>query len=57
VAIRDDGFDVLITGIGTLRYARDKLLPRRPLDLAAERERDLVVVGPCKVGARFSFER
>jgi hypothetical protein len=57
VAIRDDGFDVLITGIGTLRYARDKLLPRRPLDLAAERERDLAVVGPCKVGARFSFER
>jgi len=29
VAIRQGGLDILVTGIGVLRYARDELLPHR----------------------------
>lgn len=51
VAIRDDGFDVLITGIGTLRYARDELLPRRPgqVRFAEQRAADWETLRPCLV--------
>jgi hypothetical protein len=51
VAIRDDGFDVLVTGIGTLRYARDELLPRRPgqVRFAEQRAADWETLRPCVV--------
>lgn len=51
VAIRDDGFDVLVTGIGVLRYARDELLPRRPgqVRFAEQRAADWDALRPCVV--------
>lgn len=51
IAIRDDGFDVLITGIGTLRYARDELVPRRPgqVRFAEQRAADWERLRPCVV--------
>ena len=30
VTIRDDGFDVLVTGVGIVPYSREELVPRRP---------------------------
>jgi hypothetical protein len=51
VAIRDDGFDVLVTGVGVLRYARDELLPRRPgqVRFAEQRAADWDALRPCVV--------
>ncbi len=51
VAIRDDGFDVLVTGIGVLRYARDELMPRRPgqVRFAEQRAADWDALRPCVV--------
>jgi len=51
VAIRDDGFDVLVTGIGVVRYARDELLPRRPgqVRFAEQRAADWDALRPCVV--------
>jgi len=51
VAIRDDGLDVLVTGIGVLRYARDELLPRRPgqVRFAEQRAADWDALRPCVV--------
>lgn len=51
VAIRDGGFDVLVTGIGVLRYARDELLPRRPgqVRFAEQRAADWDALRPCVV--------
>ncbi len=51
VAIREDGFDVLVTGIGTVRYARDELLPRRPgqVRFAERRAVDWEALRPCVV--------
>jgi hypothetical protein len=51
VAIHEDGFDVLVTGIGTVRYARDELLPRRPgqVRFAEQRAADWEALRPCVV--------
>lgn len=51
VGIRDDGLDVLVTGIGTLRYARDELVPRRPgqVRFADQRAADWEALRPCVV--------
>ena len=51
VAIRDDGLDVLVTGVGVLRYARDELLPRRPgqVRFAEQRAADWAALRPCVV--------
>jgi hypothetical protein len=51
VAIREDGFDVLVAGIGTVRYARDELLPRRPgqVRFAEQRAADWETLRPCVV--------
>ncbi len=51
VAIREDGLDILITGIGVLRYARDELLPRRPgqMRFAEQRAADWEALRRCVV--------
>ncbi|HSM93022.1 MAG TPA: nucleotidyltransferase domain-containing protein [Anaeromyxobacteraceae bacterium] len=51
VAIRDDGFDVLVTGVGVVRYTREELLPRRPgqLRFAEQRAADWEALRPCVV--------
>jgi hypothetical protein len=51
VAIREDGLDVLVTGTGVLRYARDELLPRRPgqVRFAEQRAADWDALRPCVV--------
>jgi hypothetical protein len=51
VAIRGDGFDVLVTGIGVVRYSRDELLPRRPgqVRFAERRAADWDALRPCVV--------
>jgi len=51
VAIRDDGFDVLVTGVGVLRYSREELLPRRPgqVAFAEQRAADWEALRPCVV--------
>jgi hypothetical protein len=51
VAIRDDGFDVLVTGIGILRHARNELTPRRPgqVRFAEQRAADWDALRPCVV--------
>lgn len=48
VAIRDGGFDVLVTGFGVVRYARDELLPRRPgqVRFAERRASDWEILRP-----------
>lgn len=51
VAIRDDGFDVLVTGMGVVRYTREELLPRRPgqVRFAEQRAADWEALRPCVV--------
>jgi len=51
VAIREDGLDILVTGIGVLRYARDELLPRRPgqIRFAEQRAADWEALRKCVV--------
>jgi RNA repair pathway DNA polymerase beta family len=51
VAIRQDGLDILVTGIGVLRYARDELLPRRPgqVRFAEQRAADWEALRKCVV--------
>jgi len=51
VAIRGEGFDVLVTGIGTVRYARDELVPRRPgqVRFAEQRAAGWDTLRPCVV--------
>ena len=51
VAVRDDGLDVLVTGVGVLRYARAELLPRRPgqVRYAERREADWSALRACVV--------
>lgn len=51
VAIRDEGFDVLVTGIGIVRYSRNDLLPRRPgqVRFAEQRAADWDALRPCVV--------
>lgn len=51
VAIRDDGFDVLVTGVGVLRYAREELMPRRPgqVRFAEQRAADWDALRPCVI--------
>jgi RNA repair pathway DNA polymerase beta family len=51
VAIREDGLDVLVTGVGVLRYARDELMPRRPgqVRFAEQRAADWDALRPCVV--------
>ncbi len=51
VAIREDGLDVLVTGVGVVKYARDELLPRRPgqVRFAGQRAADWDALRPCVV--------
>jgi hypothetical protein len=51
VRSRDGGFDVLITGVGELWYARDELTPRREGQLAwaHRREAGWQALFPCRV--------
>ncbi|HET9594061.1 MAG TPA: nucleotidyltransferase domain-containing protein, partial [Anaeromyxobacteraceae bacterium] len=51
VAIREDGLDVLVTGVGVLRYARDEILPRRPgqVRFAEQRAADWEALRRCTV--------
>ena len=51
VAIRDDGFDVLVTGVGVVRYTRGELMPRRPgqVRFAEQRAADWDALRPCVV--------
>lgn len=51
VAIRDDGFDVLVTGVGVVSYARGELVPRRPgqVRFAERREASWESLRPCVV--------
>src|SRR3990172_8798054 len=51
VAIREDGCDVLVAGVGVLRYARDEILPRRPgqVRFAEQRAADWEALRRCMV--------
>lgn len=51
VRARDGGFDVLVTGIGELWYARSELAPRRAgqLQFAQRRESAWQALYPCRV--------
>lgn len=51
VAIRNDGFDVLVTGVGVVRYTREELLPRRPgqVRFAEQRAAAWDALRPCVV--------
>jgi hypothetical protein len=51
VAIRDGGFDVLVTGVGVVPYSREELLPRRPgqVRFAERREASWEALRPCVV--------
>jgi hypothetical protein len=51
VAIRDDGFDVQVVGVGVVRYTRDELLPRKPgqVRFAEQRAADWDALRPCVV--------
>ncbi len=51
VRARDGGFDVLVTGVGELWYARDELAPRREGQLAFAHRREAAwqALFPCRV--------
>ncbi len=51
VRARDGGFDVLVTGIGEIWYARDELVPRRAgqLEYAQRREAAWQALFPCRI--------
>lgn len=51
VRARDGGFDVLVTGVGELWYARSELVPRRAgqLEFARRREDAWKALHPCRV--------
>lgn len=51
VRARDGGFDVLVTGVGELWYARTELAPRRAgqLEFAHRREAAWQALWPCRV--------
>jgi hypothetical protein len=51
VTIREDGFDVLVTGVGVVPYSREELLPRRPgqVRFAEQRAASWEALRPCVV--------
>jgi hypothetical protein len=51
VAIRGDGFDVRVTGVGIVPYSREELLPRRPgqVRFAEQRAASWDALRPCVV--------
>ena len=51
VRARDGGYDVLVTGVGELWYARTELVPRRAgqLEYAHRREAAWQALLPCRV--------